>query len=82
MLWRHEHMNPLDRVVVSLDSVGVVDSKLRVVRSLNLLVDDTVDYAKSVHLNLNTSARAILDLLVLLVEVVVETWAIVPSVTK
>ena len=42
LLWRHEHMNPLDRVVVSLDSVGVVDSEFRVVRRLNSLVDDAV----------------------------------------
>lgn len=71
----------IDCVVDSLDAVGVVYGKLGVVGGLDLLIDDTIDYAKCVHLDLNTSFRAVLDLLVLLVEVVVESWAIMTSIT-
>jgi hypothetical protein len=71
----------VDGIVDSLDSVGVVDRKFRVVRSLNLLIDDTVDYAESVHLKLDTFDGAVLDTLVLLVEVVVKPWSIVTAIT-
>ena len=35
LFWDHGHMNPLDRVVVSLDSVGVVDSELGIIWCLD-----------------------------------------------
>lgn len=68
-------------VVVCLDAVSVIDSELRVVRTLNLLIDNTVDDTKSVHLEWDTFGGAILDGLVLLIEIVVEARSIVPSVT-
>lgn len=70
----------VDCVVDCFDTVGVVNSELRVVRSLNLLIDNSVDYTESVHANLNTRGRAVLDLLILLVKVVVESRAVMTSV--
>ena len=55
-----------------LDAVGVVHSELGVVRSLNTLVDDAVDYTQGVEVKLNTLLSAVGNLLVLTVEVVEE----------
>jgi hypothetical protein len=56
----------------SLDAVGIVDRKLGVVWSLDAFVDDTVNYTKSVELQLNAMVGAIGDLQVLRVEVIKE----------
>jgi hypothetical protein len=71
----------VDGVVHSLDAVGVVDRKLRIIRRLNLFVDDTVDYTESVHLQLHSFDSPVLDALVLLVEVVVESGPIMATIT-
>lgn len=55
-----------------LDAIRVVHSKLGVVRSLNALVDDAVDYTQSVEVKLNALLSAVGNLLVLTVEVVEE----------
>jgi hypothetical protein len=56
----------------SLDAVGVVDGELGVVRRLDGLVDDAVDDAQRVEVEVDALVRALGDLLVLLVEVVEE----------
>jgi hypothetical protein len=71
----------VDSVINCLDAVGVVHGELGIVGSLDLFVDDTIDYAERVHLDLDASAGAVLDLLVLLVEIVVESGAVVTAVT-
>jgi hypothetical protein len=62
----------VDSVVDSLNTVGVVDGELRVVRGLNSLVNDTVSNTKSVEVKLDTRNSSIGDELVLVVEVVEE----------
>lgn len=62
----------IDSIVDSLDTVCVVDSKFGVVRSLNLLIDDSISDTKSVEIELNTRDGSIRDKLVLVVEVVEE----------
>lgn len=55
-----------------LDAVGVVHGELGVVRSLNALVYDAVDYTQGVEVKLNALLSAVGNLLVLTVEVVEE----------
>jgi hypothetical protein len=62
----------VDSIVDSLDTVCVVDGKLRVVRSLDSLVNDTVSDTKSIEVKLHTRNSSIGDELVLVVEVVEE----------
>jgi hypothetical protein len=69
----------VDRVVDSLDTICVVDSKFRVVRGLNLLIDDTVADTKSVEVKLDTRDGSIGDKLVLVVKVVEERWSCIKS---
>ena len=56
----------------TLDSVGVLDSEFRVVRSLNCFIDDAVDDTQRLKVKSDTFLLTRLDLLVLLVEVVEE----------
>jgi hypothetical protein len=87
----------VDCVVDGFDTVGVIDSELRVVWCLDLLVDDwgvsqktittsrtltAVDYSKCIHVELNTLHRSVLNRFILLVEVVVETGSVVSAVTN
>lgn len=56
----------------TLDPVGVLDGKFRVVRSLDCFVDDTVDDTQRLKVKSDTFLLTRFDLLVLLVEVVEE----------
>jgi hypothetical protein len=71
----------VDGVIHGLDAVSVVYRKFRVVGSLDLFIDDAVDYTECIHLELNTFDSAVLDGLVLLVKVIVESRSIVATVT-
>ena len=68
----------VDSIVDGLDAVRVVDSKLGVVRCLNVLVDDTVSNTQSVEVELDTRNGSVGDELVLVVEVVEERRSVVP----
>lgn len=69
-------------VIDSFDAIRIIDSKLRIVWSLNLLIDDTIDYSESIHFDLDARNRAIFDGLVLLVEIVVKPWPVMTAVTE
>jgi hypothetical protein len=56
----------------SLDAVGVVHGKFRVVAGLDSFVDDSVYNAEGVEVKLDAFVSAVGDLLVLFVEVVEE----------
>jgi len=68
------------RVIDCLDSVCVVDGKLWVIRSLNVLIDDTIDYCEGVELHSLASLISCLDSGILLVEIVEESWTIVTAI--
>ena len=59
----------IDSVVDQLQSVGVVLRELEKVLGLDLLVDDTVDDAKGLEVQLSHVVAGIRDLVILLVEV-------------
>lgn len=67
-------------LVDGLNSVSVMDSELWVVWSLNRFVNDTVDYAEGIKVKRNALVGAILDLLVLHVEVVEESRSVVTAI--
>lgn len=67
----------------SLNTIGVIDCELGVVRSLDSFIDDTIDDTQGVEVQLNTLLSAIGNLLVLSVEVVEELfWLISNGVRK
>jgi hypothetical protein len=86
----------VDGVVVGFDTVGarevsqdssckyglflLVDSKLWVVSCLDRLIDDTVDYAKSVEVERVALHAAVLNSQVLVVEVIEESWSVVTTI--
>jgi hypothetical protein len=70
----------VDGVVVRFDAVGVVDGKLWVILFLRDGVDDAVDYTQRVEVELVAWLGSILDLLVFIVKVAVEGWAVVAAV--
>jgi hypothetical protein len=59
------------------NTIGVVNGKFGVVRSLDGFIDDTIDDSEGVELKLNTLDGAIGNLLVLFVEVVEELLILV-----
>jgi len=67
-------------IVVRLDAVGIVDSKLGVVLCLDRLIDDTVDYTERVEVHLVARHASVLDLQVLVVKVGEEGRTVVTSV--
>ena len=69
----------IDGVVVGCNAVAVVDSHLRIVRYLDLFVDDTVTDAQGVEVEVLSRQRTIADELVLIVEVVKECWSVVTT---
>lgn len=56
----------------TLDSVGVLHGKFRIVRSLDCFIDDAVDDTQGLKVKSDTILFTRFDLLVLLVEVVEE----------
>lgn len=62
----------VDCIVDSFDAVCVVVRKFRIVWRLNIFIDDAIDYAERVEVELNAGLSAIGDHLVLLVEVIVK----------
>jgi hypothetical protein len=72
----------VDGVVDGFNSVCVVDGELWVVWRLDIDVDDAVDYAKGVHLELNALDLAFLDGFILLIEVVIESGAVVTAIAE
>lgn len=68
-------------VIDSLDAVGVVVRKEWVVRSLDVFIDDAVYDTQVDKVECLASGGTILDELVLLIEVIEESWAIVTTVT-
>jgi hypothetical protein len=68
-------------IIDGLDTIGVVHCKLRVVFCLNGLVDDTVNDTEGVKVEVNSFHCTIGDFLILLMEVIEESWAIVASIT-
>jgi hypothetical protein len=71
----------IDSVIYRFDAICVVYCKFWVVRSLDLFIDDAVDYTKGIHLEFNTFDSAVLDAFVLLVEVVVKCRSVMATVT-
>ena len=67
-------------VVVRLDAVRVINSKLGIMVGLDGLVDDAVDYAERVEVEWVSGHASVLDLQVLVVEVAEECWTIVAAV--
>lgn len=67
-------------IIDCFDAIGVVVGELWIVRRLNGLVDDTIDYSESVKDEGNAFNRSVADQLVLLVEVFVKRWAIMTTV--
>ena len=67
-------------VVVGFDAVGVIYGKFGVVLGLHRLIDDTVDYTEGIEVKWVSRHAAVLDLQILVVEVVEESWSIVSTV--
>ncbi len=67
-------------LIDGLYSVSVVDRELWVVWSLNRFVNDTVDYAKGIKVELDALGGAVGNFLVLHIEVVVESRAVMTAV--
>lgn len=67
-------------VVIPLDTIAVVHSKLRVVLSLGVLINDGIDQPKRVEVDRITRHASVLDLLVLFVEVPKEGRAIMTAI--
>ena len=63
-----------------MDILRVVDRKLWIIRHLNDIIDEAVDYAKLVHVQCYSCLLAGFDQCILFVEVVEECWAIMSSV--
>ena len=70
----------IHRLVDGLDAVGVVNSELGIIGGLDGFVDNAVDYAEGVKVELDALVGAVGDELVLVVEVVVKGGAVVTAV--
>ncbi len=70
----------IDRIVHSFDPVCIVDSKFRIVRSLDALRYDSIDYTQRIEGELGAVSGAIGDQRILIIEVVVEGGTIVATI--
>ena len=70
----------VDGVVDRLYAVCIVNSEFRVVRCLDVFIDDTIDYAKRIEIERFSSLGPVLDGSILIVEVLEECGSIVTTV--
>lgn len=70
----------VDGVVHGFDSVGIVDGKLRVTRYLDGFIDDTIPNTKRVEDERDAFFGPCFDGFIMLEEVFVKGWAVVPPV--
>lgn len=63
----------------SLDPIGVVHGKFRVVPGLNSFIDDTIDDSQGVEVELNAILGAVGNLKVLFIEVIEELASVSTS---
>lgn len=63
----------------SLDAVGVVHRKLRVILGLNSFINDTIDDTQGVEVELNAVLGAVGNLKVLFIEVIEELASVSTS---
>lgn len=67
-------------VIDSFDAVGIVDSKLRVVWRLDVLINDGIYQPEGIEIEVSSVRSSVGDHLVLLREIVVESRAVVPTI--
>lgn len=79
---RPQSIDLLDGVVDCLNTICIVHRKFRIEWSLHSFINNSIDYPQCIHVQLNTFDRAIVNGLILLVEVVIEGWTVMSSVTS
>ena len=72
----------VNSVVDSLDSIGIVYSKFGIPRRLDGLRYDAITYAQSIENELSAICRTISNQFILVVEVVVESWPVMPCLNR
>ena len=70
-----------DRVIDPFDAIGVVGGKQWVVRSLDVFINYAVDDAQIDKIERLARRGTVLNELVLLIEVVVESWTVMTTIT-
>lgn len=72
----------VDRFVDGFDTVGVMDGKLRIIRSLDELIDDTIADAEGVEIKAGSIYGTILNALVLIIEIVEKYGTVMTACSK